>query len=584
MARVEYVVDLADRNTHLYRVEARFPWSGSGDFLLRLPVWTPGSYLVREFERHLQEVHFTDGTGRPIPAGKLDKSTWSIEAGAATVVVARYRVYAYDLTVRAAHLDDTHGFWNGACLFLYHPALVQLPQRVRVVAPGWQVTVALPEVAPATYEAVDYDELVDSPFECGMHEVVHFAAQGKPHRLAIWGEVPLARDRLTADLTKIIDAAATLFDGSVPYEEYAFLLHSTPGGYGGLEHRRSCTLSTTPFGFAPQKKYEEFLELCSHEFFHLWNVKRIRPEVLGPFDYQREAYTRCLWVMEGVTSYYDRLLLVRAGLKKPRAYLTSLGEELGKLAQTPGRLRHSLEEASFDAWIKFYRPDENSANSSVSYYLKGGLVSLMLDLTIRARSEQGRSLDDVVRLLWRRYGARGIGFPEGEVQALCEEASGLSLRDFFDRYVRGTVELDLAPLLRSVGLVLEAGRGDGVPWLGITTRAASGAAIVSASLAGGPAEAAGLYANDELVALDGFRLEAADLKARLRARRPGDKVQLTVFRRDQLRSIEVTLAERPADEIEIKAAPDPTAAEGAAFQRWLGAPLSSLEGDEEDDR
>ena len=293
------------------------------------------------------------------------------------------------------------------------------------------------EVSPSVFEAGSYDELVDSPFEAGTHEVLSFQAVGKPHRLAIWGHVPVARDKLVTDIPKIIAAAAGLFDGTVPYDDYTFLLLSSPGGYGGLEHRKSTTLLTSPFSFSPRKKYEEFLELVAHEFFHLWNVKRIRPAVLGPFDYQREAYTRSLWVMEGITSYYDRLLLVRAGLKKPRAYLATLADELGKIADTPGRLRQSLEEASFDAWIKFYRPDENSANSSISYYLKGGIVAMLLDLAIRTRSEGVRSLDDVMRLLWRRHGARDVGFSDAEVQGLFEEAAGCSLDDLFARYIRG---------------------------------------------------------------------------------------------------------------------------------------------------
>jgi predicted metalloprotease with PDZ domain len=538
---------------------------------------------VREFQRHVQELRVEDETGRPLAARKWDKATWLVDPGTAKQVIVRYRVYAFDLTVRAAHLDDTHGFWNGAPMFLYEPSLAAERCHVHVNAPaGWHTSVALPEVSPSVYEAVDYDELVDSPFECGTHEVVSFVAQGKPHRMAIWGPVSTPRSELAADLVKIIDTAAGIFDKSVPYEEYLFILLSSPNGYGGLEHRRSTALLSSPFGFAPRKKYEEFLELCSHEFFHLWNVKRIHPDVLGPFDYEREAYTRSLWVMEGITSYYDRLILVRAGLKSPRRYLSALAEELGKIAQAPGRLYQSLEDASFDAWIKFYRPDENSSNSSISYYLKGGVVSLMLDLTIRARSEAGRSLDDVMRLLWRRFGARGVGFPDGEVQSIFEQAAGIGLREFFDRYVRGTSELDIAPLLRSVGLVVEKKSGDDGPWLGITTRESGDAAVVATALRGGPAEAAGLFANDELVALDGFRVEAGNLKARLRERKPGERVKLTLFRRDQLRTIEVVLAERPATEFAIKVAPDATAAEGAAFERWLAAPLSSLPTDDED--
>jgi predicted metalloprotease with PDZ domain len=582
---VDYTIDLSDRNAHLYRVELRLsiPSDEPDEVTFQLPAWTPGSYLIREFARHLQEVACTDGAGKALPIEKRDKATWVVRRGSARVLTVRYRVYAHDLTPRAAHLDDTHGFWNGASVFLYHAPQLKLPHRVRVVAPDdWRVTVALPEVEQRVFEAVDYDELIDSPFEVGTHELMSFDALGKPHRIALWGHLPVAREKLTADVTKIIGVAADLFDGSVPYDAYTFIVLSTPGGYGGLEHCRSTTLLTSPFSMQPRKKYEEFLELVSHEFFHLWNVKRIHPTVLGPFDYQREAYTRSIWVMEGVTSYYDRLLLVRAGLKKPKAYLDALAEELGKIAEIPGRLRHSLEDASFDAWIKFYRPDENSPNSSISYYLKGGVVSLLLDLTIRARSEGARSLDDVMRLLWRRYGARGVGFADADVQAIFEEGAGLSLEDFFGRYVRGREELDMAPVLRSVGLEIAAKRDeDAGPWLGVTTRESSGNAVVTATLSGGPGEAAGLYAGDELLAIDSFRVESSTLKTRLRERRPGDTISVTVFRRDQLRTVQLTLGERPASEHTITVAADATAAEGAAFERWLGAPLASAKADDD---
>src|SRR5581483_10541963 len=331
MDPVEYTVELRDRHAHLYAVEARFP-SGGALLDLKLPVWTPGSYLIREYPRHVQEVSADDGEGRALAVSKRDKATWQVDARDARRIRVRYRVYAYDLTVRAAHLDDTHGFWNGACLFLYMDALAGRPARVTVNAPdGWRTTVALDAAPgePHTFVAANYDELVDSPFEVGTHELVEFTALDKPHRLAIWGGVDKPRGELTADISKIIETHAALF-GGVPYSDYTFILLSAPNCYGGLEHARSSTLLTSPFAFAPRKKYEEFLELVSHEFFHLWNVKRIHPDALGPFDYQREAYTRSLWVMEGVTSYYDRYALVRAGLQKPKAYLDKLGEELAK--------------------------------------------------------------------------------------------------------------------------------------------------------------------------------------------------------------------------------------------------------------
>lgn len=582
---VEYVVSLEDRNAHLYRLEGRFPVARA--FVdLKLPVWTPGSYLVREYQRHVQDVAAHAPDGRALPVTKLDKATWRVDAREADGVVVTWRVYAYDLTVRSAHLDDTHAYWNGACLFLYHPPDAARPHRVRVEAPpGWHVTTALDRDGGA-FVAANHDELVDSPFEVGTHEVVSFTAQNRPHRLAIWGRLDHSRQALVEDITKIIDVQADLF-GGVPYPHYTFILLLAPNAYGGLEHLRSCSLLASPFTFHPRKKYEEFLELVSHEFFHLWNVKRIHPEALGPFDYQREAYTRSLWVMEGLTSYYDRLFLVRAGLQQPKRYLEKLGEELGKIAGTPGRLRQSLEESSFDAWIKLYRPDENSQNSTISYYLKGGVVCLLLDVAIRERSGGRRSLDDVVRLLWERHGRTGVGFADASVQALFEEGAGVPLGDLFDAYVRGREELDAGAILRAVGLEVrpraEEEEADGkgpAAWLGATLKDDGEVVKVTCALAGGPAEAAGLYAHDEIVALDGWRVDHEGLKDRLAAKRPGEVVTLTLFRRDELRTVEVTLGARPPEKLEVLPVAEPTDAQRAHYEAWLGQALPAREGEE----
>ncbi len=580
---VEYRIDLRERHAHLIAVEARFPVAGDA-LELKLPVWTPGSYLVREFPRHVQDVACASAEGQPLAVRKLDKATWRVETAGARGVVARYRVYANDLTVRSAHLDDTHGFFNGACVFLYAEPLVGAPVRVTVSAPeGWRTTVALPEERPGVFAARDYDELVDSPFEIGTHELVEFSAQGKRHRLAIWGQAAIAREALTSDIVKIVDAAAALFGDGVPYDDYTFLLMLSPNQYGGLEHKKSCALLSSPFSFHPRKKYEELLELVSHEFFHLWNVKRIHPEALGPFDYQREAYTRSLWVMEGVTSYYDRYLLVRAGIQKPDKYLEKLAEEIGKIAAIPGRKRQSLEESSFDAWIKLYRPDENTVNSTISYYLKGGVVALLLDLEIRAKSGGKKTLDDFMRLLWNRFGKSGAGFPDGGVQALAEEASGVALGEFFDRHVRGRDELELERLLGTVGLTVTPDPGDDddkAPWLGVTTREDGDALVLSGVLDGSPAMLAGLYANDQLLALDGFRVDNGSLKDRLAARKPGDVVRCTVFRRDELRTVDVALAEKPADKFTVAPVKAPSEAQKAAYQAWMGAPLPAPDDDE----
>jgi len=587
---IDYRVDLTERHAHLYAVEGRFPLDGITEphLDLLLPVWTPGSYLVREFERHLQEVTAVDDEGRALPVRKIDKATWRVERGAARAVVVRYRVYAYDLTVRSSHLDDTHGFWNGASLFLYTAQHRARPYRVTVVAPaGWQTAVGLDPDESGRFVARDYDELVDSPFEVGTHELVEFQARGKRHRIAIWGRVETPRDELTRDFGKIIDAAATLFDpaeGALPYDHYTFILLSSPNQYGGLEHARSTAILCSPYTFKPRKKYEEFLELVSHEYFHLWNVKRIRPSALGPFDYQREAYTRSLWVMEGVTSYYDRYLLVRAGLLSPERYLEKLGDELTKIRAQPGRFRQSLEESSFDAWIKLYRPDENTPNSTISYYLKGGVVALLLDLHLRARTEGARSLDDVMRALWRRYQETGAGFEDAALQGLMEEAAGVGLTDFFDRFVRGRDELDPNAILRSVGLRArhpdeddEEADADGKQgWLGAQLKEGDVGVRVAHVVAGSPAVAGGLYANDEIVALDGLRVDHAGMKERLAVRKPGTRCTLTLFRRDELRTVEVTLGAPPSDDkLEIAPHPEATEREKAAYRAWLGGDFPS---------
>jgi predicted metalloprotease with PDZ domain len=590
---VEYRVSLASRARHLFDLEARFP-VGTGDALdLKLPVWTPGSYLVREYQRHLQDLLCTDENGRPLATRKTGKSTWRVEAAGARTVVARYRVYAHEITVRTAHLDETHAFWNGANVLLYCDALRHAPARLRIEVPaGWRVATGLDpdleteEPAPggeAAYLAPDYDTLVDSPVEVSPHERLDFVAQGKPHAFAVWGRSRLDGRRLVEDVTAIVDAQAALFDG-VPYDRYAFLLHLVPGGYGGLEHKNSCALIATPFAFSSEKKYQDLLELISHEFFHLWNGKRIRPAALGPFDYERECHTRSLWVVEGVTSYYDRLFLRRAGRITAARYLEKLGEDLTRLHKIPGRFRQSLEESSWDAWIKLYRPDENTVNSTVSYYLKGSVVALLLDLEIRRRSEGARSLDDVLRLLWARFQHDGQGYADAAVQPLVEEATGLRLDDFFAHHVRGRGEVDLDGPLATVGLRArrgpdQPGGGDAASssgtgaWLGATLRQDGPRLRVAESVEDGPAQSGHLYPGDEIVACDGWRVDEAALRERLGEARPGDRVRLAVFRRDELREVTITLGRPPLDKIDVVPDEKATPEAKAAYKAWLGEEL-----------
>jgi len=430
----------------------------------------------------------------------------------------------------------------------------------------------------AELTARDYDELADSPLEMGTHRTVRFTALGKPHELAIWGRGNLDPERLADDARKVVEVLGTLM-GGLPYERYVFIVHLTDRRRGGLEHASSTTLNVQRHGFFPREIYEETLGLLSHEFFHVWNVKRLRPAALLPYDYAREQYTRLLWWFEGATSYYEQVALARAGLLPPERWLKALGKALTSLERTPGARKMSLEEASFLSWVKHYRPDENTPNSAISYYLKGELVALALDLALR---RAGRSLDDVLRALYSRYAATGV--PEDGVERVVADHLGFEkARTFFDRHVRGTgpLELDLdvvglaARRRRAVGFEDKGGapqKEDERPppgFLGVEL--APGPKLVVQSVReGSPAHRAGLYAEDELVAEDGFRVDRAQLWDRLCERGPGGRVELTVFRRDELVTVPVVLDPAPEDTVWLEPAAGATPAQHEAFEAWSG--------------
>lgn len=578
---VRYRVSMSQPHSHLFEVEARFP-AQSGPLVVALPVWTPGSYLVREFSRHLQDLSATDEEGRPLPVSRLDKRSFQIAADGKSVRL-RYRVYANELTVRTSHLDGTHGYFNGATLFLYAEALRGAQHRVSVEPPpGWHPFSALDRHGEE-FVAASYDELIDSPFEVGPHLPLDFQVAGVPHQIVVWGGDPLDREKLAADLQKVCEAESALF-GGLPLRRYLFLIYLVDKGRGGLEHKASTSLLFPRANLSNSKGWEDFLTLAAHEYFHLWNVKRIRPRSLVPFDYSQESYTQLLWAFEGTTSYYDNLLVRRAGLMSAPRYLNRLGEALTALHSTPGRKVQTLAEASMTAWIKHYRPDENSPNSAISYYLKGEIAAALLDLEIRRATQDQQSLDDVMRLLWSRYGdERGV--PEEGVERAASEIASRDLSAFFDRAIRSTEELDYSAF-DHVGLQVKfrvkesaADKGGSPPrvkpselkpkgWLGIALK---GGATIASVLEGSPAMKAGLYADDDVVALDGYRVDAAGLISRCEEKRPGEVAKVTVFRRDRLVEVEVLLEDKPADAAYIVRVEHPTDVQRAAFNAWLGA-------------
>jgi predicted metalloprotease with PDZ domain len=587
-----YAISFPEPHTHLFEVRMRIPVIEPRPTLdLAMAAWTPGSYKIRDYARHVQDLVALDAdTGATIAAPKVDKQTWRLATGRARLVTVSYRVYANELTVRTAHLDDRHAYWNAAALCLYVAGETDRAARVVVegLRPGWIAVTGLDRASEERHEYVapDFDALVDAPFVCGPLEVCDLDVEGVRHRLAIDGDGNYDLTRLREDVSKIASTELAIFGGAPPYPHYTFIVHCVPEGQpsGGLEHKRSTTLMWGRHRFRPRDKYDDFLSLVAHEFFHLWNGKRLRPRELGPFDYRQENYTRALWIVEGVTSYYDELVLRRAGLIDAETYLRKVAEHVDRIETTPGRLHQSLEEASFDAWIKFYQRTEHSVNCQVSYYEKGQLVAWLLDLEIRHRSAGACSLDDVLRQLYREFPETGAGYDAARFEAVASELASFDLRPFFDAYVRETQELDYDRFLAPFGLrMVEEPRKDGGEgkrdeveeraWLGASVRAEGARSVVTEVVENSPAFAHGVLAGDELLALDGFKVGAGDLEARLHERRPGDRARLTVFRGDRLLTIEAPLAARRWAKRAIRPRPDATHAERTRYEAWLGEPF-----------
>ncbi len=576
MSSLRYAVRLDAPDQHLAEVSLKLaPQGATTD--ITMPSWCPGSYLIRDYARFVRDLTATGDGGAKLEAKKIDKSTWRITTAGMTELTVTYGLYGNDLTVRTNHIDDTHAFLHGPATFMYPPALRSAPVEVELMAPpDWTLSTAMAweHSKPGVLRAANIDELYDHPIHIGLSRQLTVPAK-VPVRLVIWGDKApggtFTEGRLAEDLGAIVDDHITRM-GEVPFPHYTFVLMLAHDAYGGLEHRGSSINLFHPHFGASRKAYEGLLELLSHELFHAWNGKRIAPRPLFEFDYTREAYTPCLWVMEGLTSHYDRFALRSSGRITAKSFLDKVLDDWARLQATPGRARQSLEASSFDAWIKLYKPDESNLNTTVSYYLKGGLAMVALDLQIRRRSDGGKSLDDVLRLLWTRYGARGEPHPD-DLQPLFEEATGLSLGEVFDRQIRGTEDPQLAEELRHVGLELrtsadpaQVADGAHAVWLGATVSGTK----VTGVMDGSPAAAAGLTPGDELIAIDGFRTTSeADVRNLAGARRTDETIELAIFRRHRLVTLSLVLAHAPPTRFEIAGIAD-AGASATRYLAWLG--------------
>ena len=591
---ISFTVAMPRPHTHLLEVDVAIKRTTNGpeQEQLIMPVWTPGSYLVREFERHVQDFTATDAAGQPLKWEKTNKDTWRITTNGAREWHARYRVYANELSVRTSELNSGHAFWNNANILMYLDGYLKNPSTVRVLAPDvWKVATGLPAVLGQknTFRAENFDILYDSPFEVSNFKTLVFNVKGVAHRIVIDGEGNYDPERMRRDVQKIVETESDLM-GEIPYHDYTFILHLRGGG--GLEHLNSAALGYPRFGFriaegdratssapnatgANPPDYRGFLSLVAHEFFHLWNVKRIRPDALGPFDYTQENYTKMLWVAEGITDYYADVALRRAGLISESEYLMAAARAMQALQDTPGRLEQSAEESSFDAWIKYYRQDENSSNSQVSYYEKGALLGLLLDLEIRKRSGGAKSLDDVMRYLYAEYYKKNRNYGPADFQKACELMAGGSLDEFFSKYVRGKTELDYNAALEAAGLRLEivpagdTGRASDRIFFGADLQQAQDRLMVERVYAGSPAYEQGLNFGDQIVALDNQRVTRDFFNARLAEKKPGALINLTIFRFDELSTLLIKLGPGREGTFRIVPLTSQTEMQKKIYRDWL---------------
>lgn len=571
-ALVHYRVELKNLAAHLLEVTCTIPDPTRHGQIVALPAWIPGSYMVRDFAKNIVTISASCG-GETVHLEKLDKQTWQAFPCLGPLTIT-CEIYAWDLSVRSAHVDTTHAYFNGTSVFLQVRGREHEACYVEIVRPAgeqyrnWQLATTLAPVEAlalgfGVFKADDYQDLIDHPVEMGEFSIARFDACGVPHEVVVTGRHNADMARLARDLPTICEHHIRFFGEPAPMARYQFQVLAVGDGYGGLEHRSSTSLLCSredlpqPHQTDVTDEYRNFLGLCSHEYFHAWMVKRIKPAVFMTYDLAKEVYTRQLWAFEGITSYYDELALVRTGLINEQSYLELLGQTITRVLRSKGRFKQSVTDSSFDAWTKFYKQDENATNAIISYYVKGALVALGLDLKIRATTAGAKSLDDVMRALWQRYGLRNYGLPERGFEQVAEEISGLDLKAYFAEALYGTADIPLRELLKPFGIDYleriassQTDKGGKPPAangkpaavsLHIKTGRGEGGVSVSNVYHGGSAQIAGIAAGDLLVAIDGLKLSQDNLEKRLARYRVGDTVRVHAFRRDELMEFAVRL-------------------------------------------
>lgn len=571
---IEYSLSMSKPSTHFFEVEVSVTGLPTTfqhlDFVL--PVWRSGRYKILDFAGGVDHFSATDAGNQPVQWEKTDKTTWRVTTAGLQRVVVRYQVYANEFAERTRGLNDEHAFVDPAAVCMYPEHFQHLPLGITVHPFGsWHVTTGLsPDPRQEhRYTAPDYETFADCPLVIGNQHDFPFEADGKRHILCIDGEGNWNADTLIRDITRLIKANKEYW-GELPYNEYIFFLLLSSQGGGGTEHLNSAVMETNPLAFKNPSSYLGVIGLISHEYVHTWNVKQLRPRGLRPYNWTRENYTKELWIAEGSTSYVSGLIKTRAGFNTAKSYLDGIPGTVQADRQRPGNKVQSINESSFDAWVKFWQGTEDSYNTETDYYGKGANVSMLLDLEIRHRSNNRHSFDDLMRTMYRRFPLNGPGYTVADFQRVAEELAGGSLEKFFNDYVSGVQPIDWERYLGYAGLLLTPKAAPPTPWLGIATPEVGDRTVINRIVEGSPAYEAGLNIRDEIVALDGRRLRPSEVRTRIADLTVGDSVTITVFRGDRLRDFKVMVQAQPVPSYQVTQVETPTSLQRSIYEGWLG--------------
>lgn len=570
---ISFDVSFKEPQAHYIEVQMKIDNLNKGFVDLKMPVWAPGSYLIREFPKNVESFQARTSDSRELDVQKVDKNTWRVENGNAKNIVVNYRVYAFEVSVRTSFVDASHAFLSPTGVFMFIDGLIDQPSEVTVTPfEGWtEISTGLDPVAgkPNTFYAENFDILFDSPIEVGNQDIFNFTAAGVEHEVAMVGGGNYNKERLKKDMATIVEESTRVFNVN-PNKRYVFIVHNYASGGGGLEHLNSTVLGASRFGYSNPNRYNSFLSLVAHEYFHVWNIKRLRPENLGPFNYSKENYTTNLWIAEGFTAYYDNLLVRRGGFYDENSYLRLLANDIESVENRPGNLVQPLSLASFDAWIKYYRPDENSVNTSVSYYSKGALMAMLLDLKTLHATNGAKRLDDIMQAMYDKYYEElDRGYTDAEFKAMAEEVAGVSIDDIYD-YVNNGKPIDYNEYLNYAGMrLVNQLEGTSLPDFGV--RLAKNR-IISITRNSGAWDG-GLNVNDELIAINGYRIdeEGSEMNRIIGNAEVGDELTVLVSRDGIMKEFIVRLPENKRADYIIEPIPDATNDQIAIRNVWLSS-------------